>query len=246
MVDIESLAERIADWMREYAEQASATGYVVGVSGGIDSAVTTALATRAMGVEHTLGAFLPCLSQPEDARFARMVIEALKVPVVTVELTATYETLTAALPSGPSIAYANVKPRLRMTALYFLAQANGYLVAGTGNKTELMVGYFTKYGDGGVDIEPLGELYKHEVRALARVLGIPQPVIDRPPTAGLWPGQTDEGELGITYDELDAILAALERGETPHAPPQTVARVKQMVATSAHKRSMPPTCPIPR
>jgi len=246
MVDIESLARRIADWMHEYAEHAGAAGYVVGISGGIDSAVTAALAVRAMGPDHTLGALLPCHSQPEDARYAHMVTEALGLPEVTVDLGATYDALTSALPSGPSIAYANVKPRLRMTALYFLAQANGYLVAGTGNKTELMVGYFTKYGDGGTDIEPLGELYKHEVRALARVLGIPQPVIDRPPTAGLWPGQTDEAELGITYDELDAILAALERGETPVASPQTVARVKQMVATSAHKRSVPPRCPIPR
>ena len=110
----------------------------------------------------------------------------------------------------------------------------------------MMVGYFTKYGDGGVDIEPLGELYKREVRALARVLGVPEPVITRPPTAGLWPGQTDEGELGITYDELDAILAAMAVGCEPDAPAATVVRVQRMVAASAHKRVLPPIFPVKR
>jgi NAD+ synthase len=144
------------------------------------------------------------------------------------------------------MALANLKPRLRMTALYYLAQSHNYLVAGTGNLSEIMVGYFTKYGDGGVDFEPLGELYKHEVRALARALGLPESIITRPPTAGLWPGQTDEAELGITYDELDAILAALARGYDSGAPEETVARVWRMVEASAHKRATPPTFPVDR
>ena len=110
----------------------------------------------------------------------------------------------------------------------------------------MMVGYFTKYGDGGVENKPLGDLYKHEVRALARVLDVPAPLITRPPSAGLWPGQTDEGELGMTYDELDAILSALGREEPSPASPETTDRVRRMVASSAHKRAAPPVFPVRR
>jgi NAD+ synthase len=148
------------------------------------------------------------------------------------------------LPEGTPLARANLKPRLRMATLYYLAQSRSYLVAGTGNKPEIVVGYFTKYGDGGVDVEPLGDLYKWQVRALARELGVPQPVIDRPPSAGLWVGQTDEGEMGITYDELDAALAAIETGQTTAMDPALLARVQGMMSDSAHKRATPPTCPV--
>ncbi len=245
-MDYTSLAESLVVWLREYARQAQLPGFVVGLSGGIDSAVSAALAVRAVGVENVLGVLLPCHSQPEDAAFARLTAESLGLEHLTVELSATYDTLLAALPPGHVMARANLKPRLRMATLYYLAQSRNALVLGTGNKAEMMVGYFTKYGDGGVDLEPLGELYKHEVRQLARVLGVPEPLITRPPTAGLWPGQTDEGELGITYDELDAILAALEAGREPRASPAAVARVKRMVAASAHKRAMPPAFPLER
>jgi NAD+ synthase len=150
---------------------------------------------------------------------------------VTVDLTEAYDSLVAALPPElGQMAYANIKPRLRMTALYGLAQGHGYLVAGTGNKSELMVGYFTKYGDGGVDVEPLGELYKSQVRQLAHTLGIPGPVIDRPPTAGLWHGQTDEEDMGITYHQLDSTLAAIEKGHTEGIDPALLARVQHMIA----------------
>jgi len=216
------------------------------LSGGVDSAVTEALATRAVGADHVLAIWLPCHSLPEDEAYARMTAQALGLRLHTVDLNAACEALMAALPTGNDMARANVKPRLRMTAWYYLAQSNGYLVAGTGNRPEMMVGYFTKYGDGGVDIEPLGELYKHEVRALARVLGVPEPVVARAPTAGLWPGQTDEGELGITYAELDAILAAMAEDRAPDAPEAVVARVRRMVAASAHKRALPPTFHVER
>jgi NAD+ synthase len=151
----------------------------------------------------------------------------------------------AALPSDlQEMAMANIKPRLRMAALYALAQTNSYLVAGTGNASELMVGYFTKYGDGGVDVEPLGNLYKWQVRGLAAELGVPQSIIDRPPSAGLWDGQTDEGELGMTYDELDAALVAISEGEAGDTEPTLLSRVERLIAASAHKRAMPPACPV--
>ncbi len=245
-MDYMSLAAAIVDWMRAYLDRAGMDGYVVGLSGGVDSAAVAALAVHAVGDERTLGVLLPCHSQPEDAAYAQLVASTLGLETQTVDLTAAYDAFVAAMPQGCELAYANVKPRLRMTALYYIAQSNNCLVTGTGNRPEMMVGYFTKYGDGGVDIEPLGELYKHEVRGLARALNVPAAIIARPPTAGLWPGQTDEAELGITYDELDAILCAMETETTIPASEAIQARVREMVATSAHKRALPPTFPIQR
>jgi NAD+ synthase len=207
----------------------------------VDSATTAALAVRALGPQRVLAALLPCHSQPEDARLARLVAQTFDIPVVTVDLHGAYDALLAALPpSDHRLAAANLKPRLRMTALYYLAQSRNYLVLGSGNRTEVLVGYFTKYGDGGVDLLPLGDLYKTQVWELARELGVPQQVIDRPPSAGLWPGQTDEGEMGITYRDLDQVLAAIEAGDTSDIQPATLDKVQGMVARSAHKRAMPP------
>ena len=236
--------DTIAAWLQDYATRAGARGYVVGLSGGIDSACTAVLCQRAVG-DQVLGVLLPCNSNPRDAELTHLLANRFGIKTVTVPLEPAYEALLAALPPGTSsLARANIKPRLRMTTLYALAQTHGYLVAGTGNRSELEVGYFTKYGDGGVDVEPLAELYKVEVRQLARDLGIPQPIIDRPPTAGLWEGQTDEEEMGITYEELDTTLAAIEAGESGELDPALLAKVQEMMETSAHKRAMPPACPL--
>jgi NAD+ synthase len=229
-----TLAQKIVDWMQARLREADARGFAVGLSGGIDSATTAALCARA-APDQVLGVWLPCHSSSEDEGYARMAADALEIPLTTVDLCAAYDAIVASLPeTDVRLASANVKPRLRMAALYYLAQANGYLVAGTGNRPELMVGFFTKWGDGGVDLEPLGKLYKHEVRALGQVLGVPQPIIDRAPSPGLWPGQTDEGEMGITYAAIDAILAAWEKGEEPNQPAEDVRKVKAMVARSEH------------
>lgn len=236
---MEQLATRISEWLREQVEAAGAKGLVVGLSGGIDSACTAALAKRAVGDE-VLAVFMPCHSDPLDIEYARMVVDTLDIEMITVDLGANYDALLERLPPAGRMAAANIKPRLRMTVLYYLAAARNYLVAGTGNKSELMIGYFTKYGDGGVDLEPLGELYKGQVRELARVLDVPPPIIDRPPTAGLWAGQTDEGEMGLTYDLLDATLAMVEAGETQDADPAALAQVTSMIASSEHKRNIPP------
>ena len=234
----------ISAWLRQYAAGAGCGGYVVGLSGGIDSACTAALCQRAMG-QNVLGVLLPCHSAPEDKELALQVATTFGLRTITVDLGPLYDRMVAALPPNTSgLAAANIKPRLRMTALYALAQERGYLVAGTGNKSEILIGYFTKYGDGGVDVEPLGDLYKWQVRRLARELGVPPPVIDRPPSAGLWAGQTDEGEMGLSYEQLDAALAAIEQGHTAEIAPEILARVREMMAGSAHKRALPPVCPV--
>lgn len=246
---METIIEKISNWLRDIVNQAGAEGLVVGLSGGIDSACTAALSKRAVG-DRVLAVLMPCHSQPVDAEYARMVVDAFNLKSVTVDLGSTYDAFISALPpvgqdnSRDPLARANIKPRLRMMTLYYLASKHNYLVAGTGNKSELLVGYFTKYGDGGVDMEPLGDLYKWQVREIARKLGIPQPIIDRPPTAGLWPDQTDESEMGITYQVLDDTLAAIEEGDTTGVDPAVLLRVRKMIASSEHKRHAPPLCEI--
>ena len=235
------LSDLITAWLREYLSTAGAGGFVLGLSGGVDSAATAALAIRAASPQRVLAALMPCHSQPEDATLGQLVADAFSIPTVTIDLTEAYNALIAAFPpSDRAMAAANVKPRLRMTTLYYLAQSHNYLVLGSGNRTELAVGYFTKHGDGGVDLLPLGNLNKTQVWALARDLGVPQVVVDRPPSAGLWPGQTDEEEMGITYLELDRVLAAIEDNNTSGIAPATLRKVQRMVARSAHKRAMPP------
>jgi NAD+ synthase len=240
MVDAkESLAAEISSWMAQRVQEAGAAGIVLGLSGGIDSAVVAGLAAQALP-GHTLGVLMPCHSQPQDALLAQQVVDTFQIESLTVDLSAPFDAMLSQLPQGSDLAQANLKPRLRMMTLYYLANARNYLVAGTGNRTELMVGYFTKYGDGGVDLLPIGSLYKWQVRELARELGVPQPIIDRPPSAGLWAGQTDEDEIGISYADLDAILEALARGERPQQDKQLVDKVKHMVTISEHKRNLAP------
>jgi NAD+ synthase len=244
-MDPAKVSSTIQAWLRDYAAQAGAAGYVVGLSGGIDSACTAVLCQRAVG-GNLLAALLPCQGPADDIEMALLLANTFGIKTITVDLAPVYHAALASLPPGLSqLATANLKPRLRMATLYALAQTHGYLVAGTGNKSEIAVGYFTKYGDGGVDLEPLGDLYKSQVRLLAREIAIPQPIIDRPPSAGLWPGQTDEDEMGLTYDQLDRTLIAIEQGHTDQVDPADLHQVRRMMATSDHKRKLPPICPIP-
>jgi NAD+ synthase len=243
-MDYVVLADQIVSWLQDKLVEAHASGFVVGLSGGIDSATTAALCKRAGTT--VLALWMPCESSAEDEQFARMAAESLDLDLMTVDLCPSYNAFLQELPAGNQMARANLKPRLRMATLYYVAQSRNCLVAGTGNRAELMVGFFTKYGDGGVDLEPLGELYKHEVRALASALGLPRAIIERTPSPGLWPGQTDEGEMGITYAEIDAILAAWNAGNTPDLPADRIAKVQGMVARTAHKRALPPAFSIER
>jgi len=236
-----TLSNQIAAWLHERLTDANADGFVCGLSGGVDSAAVAALAARAVGPESVLAALMPCHSVPEDAVLGQLVADTFDIPTVTVDLGAVYDALMDAFPrSEHRLAAANIKPRLRMITLYYLAQSHNYLVLGSGNKTELAIGYFTKWGDGGADLLPLGDLDKTGVWNLARELGVPREVVERAPSAGLWPGQTDEGEMGITYRELDRVLAAIEAGDVSDIEPAVLEKVRGMMARSAHKRAMPP------
>ena len=227
------LAEEISGWIKEQIEGAGAQGAVVGLSGGLDSSVTAVLCKR---VTDVLGLIMPIHSDPLDEEFASLLASKFDIEVRRVDLSPVYDALARVLPDPAGLPAANLKPRLRMATLYYFANKENRLVVGTGNKSEIMMGYFTKYGDGGVDILPLGGLLKRQVRELARELGIPPEIIAKPPSAGLWAGQTDEGELGITYHELDQILTAFETGATFDFDPQLVDRVKRHTKETKHKR----------
>ncbi len=233
------LSQRISRWIRDQVEAAGAAGVLVGLSGGIDSAVVAVLAKMAMG-EHVLTLLLPCQSLTEDVRDALMVADAFHLRRERVDLSPVYDALLQNLPNGGEMCRANLKPRLRMAALYYYANKLNYIVAGTGNKSERMMGYCTKYGDGGVDFLPLGDLTKTQVRRLAKELGIPERVIDRSPSAGLWAGQTDEEEMNIRYQDLDRIITSLEKREEPKTSRAKVSYVKGMISRSRHKRTPPP------
>lgn len=238
-----TLVEQISGWIAEQVRGAKAEGIVLGLSGGVDSAVTAALAKKALG-DKVLGVHMPCHSDPTDLEHARLLADKFDIETEYVDLSPVFDSLMASLPKGSDLAAANLKPRLRMATLYYFANSRNYLVAGTGNKSELTVGYFTKYGDGGADILPLGDLLKSQVRELARELGVPEEIIAKPPSAGLWAGQTDEGEMGITYDELDRTIAAIEKGDTSGCDESVLEQVRAMRAASEHKRQPIPICRI--
>ena len=248
-------AQQIADWMRERVAAAGSRGIAVGLSGGIDSAVVIALAAMA-APGRVVGVIMPCHSDPQDEADGRVAAEHFGIPAIRIDLAPAYDRLIGDLtgslamlpadhrppaPSDPNstaarLPLANVKPRLRMTSLYFVANSLNYLVAGTGNRSELTIGYFTKYGDGGVDLLPLGRLVKSDVQAIARELKVPAPIIDKPPSAGLWGGQTDEGEMGFTYEDLESHLTQ----GTSAVSHDVGSRIEQLVRASHHKRALPP------
>ena len=235
---MEQLANKLTQWIKEQVLEAKKTGTVVGLSGGIDSAVVAVLCKRAFP-DTTLAAILPCYSNKMDVAHAYKVSIKFKIRTELVELDPIYDSLLNIFPQDESyhahdnLAQANIKPRLRMISLYYLAAQLDYLVVGTGNRSEIAIGYYTKYGDGGVDLLPLGNLVKRQVKELAEYLEIPKEIIDKPPSAGLWEGQTDEGEMGLTYNELDRYLTSGKAADIVKR------RIKAMAAGSAHKRAMP-------
>lgn len=242
--------------MRRYLSSSGARGFVVGLSGGLDSAVVARLAQLA-APGAVIGLLLPCHSDPKDEQDAVLVARQFSLATARIDLSSAYDAMAAEgqvalerlrpqlragaapppIPDDPRarIPNANIKPRLRMTTLYFVANSMQYLVAGTGNKSELAIGYFTKYGDGGVDLLPLAQLVKSEVRALARELQIPSSIIERMPSAGLWSGQSDEQEIGFTYADLERYLDEGPQGVSP----ALAMRIERLTRSTEHKRQLP-------
>ncbi|MHB8605261.1 MAG: NAD+ synthase [Thermoplasmatota archaeon] len=247
--DAPATRRRLVAFVGDYVEKAGARGVVLGLSGGVDSALVAAIATEALGADRVLAIAMPhATSHAEDAAHARLVAEQCGLALESIDITPIVASVAASCGTHAvaetAVAFANLKARARMIVLYAHANALDRLVVGTGNKSELLVGYFTKYGDGAADLYPIGDLYKTDVWALAREMRIPRGVIEKPPSAGLFPGQTDEQELGIRYADLDRVLAAFEAGHDAATaarlaaiPIADVERIARRIATSEHKRT---------
>jgi len=253
MTNLKEEIPHLVNWTKKYFLNSGMTKAIIGISGGIDSAVTADICAKALGKENVIGIILPCDSIYQDAIDARTVCHHLDIPHSLMDLENVYRLWwnefrsniaapgieAGVLPDINKLIPANAKARLRMLTLYGVAgQANG-LVVGTTNKTEAVLGYATKYGDGGVDIEPIMDFYKTEVFEMAKILQIPEVVINKAPSAGLWMGQTDESELGASYELIDGILK--HRKNRILSPTEDenytteMDRIEQLIATNKHK-----------
>lgn len=231
---------KITTCLKKKLKDAKAMGFVFGLSGGIDSAVVAYLLKKAAGAR-VIALILPCESEKSDLMDALMLVKKLKLKYKIIDLAPIYRSLLKALPKNAGkVARGNLKVRLRMIVLYFFANCNNYLVAGSSNKTELEFGYFTKHGDGASDILPIAGLRKTSVRKLAETIGIPLKIIKKPPSAGLWKGQTDEAEIGLTYEILDKLVK--NPGLIRKLPPSRKKRVKTLLSSSVHKLKPPEIC----
>lgn len=221
---------------------------VVGLSGGVDSAVSCYLAAEALGAENVLAVRMPYKTSTADSlEHAQMVIDILGVQALTIPITEMVDPFFERFPEMTPIRRGNVMARARMIILYDQSEAFKGLVIGTGNKTEILLGYTTLYGDSACAINPNGDLYKTQLRQLARAMGVPSVIVEKAPSADLWLGQTDEGELGFTYAEVDQLLYLLvDKRYTPEDCIQAgfqesfVREVVNRVRRSHYKRLMPP------
>ena len=257
--ELEKHREHITSFIRDTYEGAGADTAVIAISGGVDSSLTSFLAVEALGTENVYGLVMPSEVNRTDnmSDAERVAGELLAIEYDLVEIDPLVEAFCAANPNvtigeeftGPEqVAVGNLRARIRAVLNYFAANRRGGVVLGTGNRTEAAVGYFTKYGDGAVDCHPIANLYKQQVRQLARHVGVPGDMADKPSTAGLWEAQTDEGELGMTYDTLDSIIALHVDGplsvsataRTIGVNEDAIERVRGMYEASAHKRQAPP------
>lgn len=255
----QKVIDHVVNWLKEYAASAKMNGFVVGISGGVDSAVVSALCART-GLR-TLCVELPIHQAPAQVSRGKNHIENLKkkfanVSDVQVDLTTVFDQFTTSVPKAEAspkleLSLANTRARLRMTTLYYFAGMHNYLVAGTGNKVEdFGVGFFTKYGDGGVDLSPIADLMKSEVYAMAREMNVPTDIVEASPTDGLFgDSRSDEEQIGASYDELEWAMKKAEEGKTMEdftGREKEVFRIYEMRhRTNLHKMVPIPVCEIP-
>ncbi|MXV60932.1 NAD+ synthase [Natronorubrum sp. JWXQ-INN-674] len=249
--ELEHRRDHLTEFIREQVDAAGAEGTVLGLSGGIDSTLTAYLAVDALGAENVHGLVLPStVSSDENMSDAERVAQMLEISYDVIEVEPVIDALLAAYPEaeGDRVAVGNARARVRGVLNYLVANHEDRLVLGTGNRSEAAVGYFTKYGDGAVDCHPIGNLYKAQVRQLARHVGVPEELAAKTPTAELWADQTDEDEMGMDYETLDSILATHIDGPLSVAATArelevdaaTVDKVRGMYEGSEHKRRVPP------
>lgn len=246
-IDPELTRNVLKHFLRDEIRKVGFEKAIIGLSGGVDSAVSCTLAAQAIGAHNVLAVRMPyTASSPDSLEHAQMIVDALGIPSETIDITPMVDPLFERLPDIDAKRKGNVMARERMIILYDRSAALGGLVVGTSNKTELLLGYGTLFGDMASAVNPIGDLYKTQVRRLAAHLGVPQPIIDKSPSADLWAGQTDEGEMGVTYKEVDRLLVMLiDERYTPAEAVESgfdarfVERVWRMVRVSHFKRRGP-------
>ena len=250
-IDTIEISKKITTFISKEVNNSGLNGAIIAVSGGIDSSLLLALTVSALGAERVRAITIPerDITPESDITDVMRLTEQYDVTCDLVEITPTLTALNNTLPlydSSDLLATGNLRPRTRMMVSYHYANALNMMVIGSSNKTELLTGYFTKYGDGGVDLMPLGDLYKCQIRQLARHMGVPQEIIDKIPTAGLWPGQSDEGDMGASYDTIDLILWGRKNGLTAQeisseieVDQSLVEKILTRVEKNVHKRRLP-------
>ncbi len=235
---LEREAKNAIEWIKEYVEKTKAKGIVIGNSGGKDSATVLAMAVKAIGKERVISVAMPCFSKEADLVDAKLVADTFEVPLLRIDLSSAYQEMeneiNCQIPQGlTQEAIINIKPRLRMTTLYGIAQTLGYLVIGTGNLCEAMVGYTTKWGDNSSDLNPIGNFTVEEVLAIGKMIGVPEKILQKAPSDGL-DGQTDEEKMGIQYRQIEEMI---ETGSTEEKAKQEIIKRYQ---NSKHKRKTVP------
>ncbi len=247
-INVEETSTILIDFIKTYVQNSGCKRVVLGLSGGIDSSIASFLCKEALGKNNVLCLFMPDNATPNDDRkHQEIFVKKFDLQCKTIDIGSIVQQIQKARFEKPGkMTLSNIKARIRMILLYSYANETNSLVCGTSNKSELLIGYFTKYGDGGNDFQPMGDLYKTQIYQLARYLKIPKQLISKPPSAGLWRGQTDEEELGMSYEKLDKILYGLEQRldvdeiqQIADVTKSDVNRISQMRKKSQHKRKTP-------
>lgn len=224
--------EKIIKGIKKFYQKNSFQKAIIGLSGGIDSSVTAALLVKSIGKENVLGVYLPCGNQ-NDLADVKALCKLFKISFLVIDISPAFIAINKVINNHDKLVKANIASRLRMVHLYALANQNKGFVCGTTNKAEYQLGYFTKYGDSACDFEPLLNLYKSDIYKIGQKLNIPQSIIEKAPSAGLWPNQTDEGDMGVTYQEIEKYLKHLKIADNSKKI------IEKLINNSAHKRRLP-------